>query len=215
MRQEVVAIEGRALNLEKARLVQQVLEIKNVLFLEGDLESFDLTPLGPFDAVYCVGVLYHLPRPWELLARLERVSDILYLNTHYCPRNQVAMTLQGYEGKKWLEAGHADPLSGMSSWSFWPTLESLTRMLLDAGFTPDILETDTLGPGQSPHGTTILATRTATLSAHAQRNLLEKTHSVLLEFCRPSASGSQRGCQAARGGAGPMSKEQRGLPVGQ
>jgi SAM-dependent methyltransferase len=176
---EVVAIEGRAYNLEKARFVQQILEINNVLFLQGDLESFDFAPLGRFDAAYCVGVLYHLPSPWELLAKLERLTDVFYINTHFCPLSHVAMNLHGYNGKKWLEAGHADPLSGMSSWSFWPTLQALVQMLLDAGFTPDILETDTLGPGQSPHGTTILARRTVTLSAQAQRNLLEKTRQVV------------------------------------
>src|SRR5438309_9844020 len=62
---EVVAIEGRAFNIEKATFVQQALGIKNVVFLQDDLESYDFTPLGRFDAVYCVGLLYHLPRPWE------------------------------------------------------------------------------------------------------------------------------------------------------
>jgi SAM-dependent methyltransferase len=184
---QVIAIEGRGFNIDKATFVKHALAANNVTFLEGDLEAFDFTPLGRFDAVYCVGLLYHLPHPWELLAKLAKVSDILYINTHYCPLSQAALTLHGYEGKKWLEFGYEDPLSGMSSWSFWPTLPALARMLLEAGFVPEILETDTCGPGQSPHGTTILAARTETLSEEDQRSALVEMQEVLSKL--PATSG--------------------------
>jgi len=185
---EIVAIEGRTYNIEKAELVKKVLAIQNVHFILGDLESFDFTPLGRFDAVYCVGVLYHLPNPWELLAKLATLTDTLYINTHFCPSNQIGLTLQGYEGKKWLEFGYEDPLSGMSSWSFWPTLKSLTTMLQDAGFVPEILETDTLGAGQSPHGATILARQKTALTGGEQQILLEKMRRVLAHL--PPTAGS-------------------------
>lgn len=177
--EEVVALEGRDYNLAKARFVQQALNVPNVRFLQADLESFDFAPLGRFDAVYCVGLLYHLPAPWEFLAKLEAVTDTVYINTHYCPLSQVEMRLGGYAGKKWHEAGFADPLSGLSAWSFWPTLDALTRMLLDAGFVPELLETDTMGRGQAPHGTTILARRAATLAAPERRDLIAKTRQTL------------------------------------
>jgi 2-polyprenyl-3-methyl-5-hydroxy-6-metoxy-1,4-benzoquinol methylase len=183
---EIVAIEGRAYNIEKAELVKKVLDIPNVNFIPGDLESFDFTPLGRFDAVYCVGVLYHLPRPWELLAKLATLTDTLYINTHFCPSNQIGLTLHGYEGKKWLEFGYEDPLSGMSSWSFWPTLKSLTTMLQDAGFVPEILETNTLGAGQSPHGATILARQKSAMTKGTQQILLDKMRQVLAHLS-PSA----------------------------
>ena len=156
---EVVAIEGRAYNLQKAKFVAEALDVKNVVFIEANLESFDIASLGAFDAVYCVGVLYHLPDPMGLLVKLAAVTDLVYINTHYCPRNEVAMNVRGHAGKKWLEFGYEDPLSGLSPWSFWPTLDALATMLLEAGFIPEILETDTTGPGQSPHGATLLARR--------------------------------------------------------
>lgn len=176
---EVVALEGRDFNFEKALFAKEVLEVENVTFLEANLESFDFTPLGRFDAVYCVGVLYHLPNPWELLLKLRSVADILYINTHYCSRTEVAMTLHGYDGKQWLESGYHDPLSGMSSWSWWPTLDALAMMILDAGFVPEILEFDTMGLGQSPHGTTIVAKAKASLPEHDRQRLLDKMHQVL------------------------------------
>jgi hypothetical protein len=94
----------------------------------------------------------------------------------------VELTIHGYQGKKWVEFGYADPLSGLSSWSFWPTLESLARMLVESGFVPEILETDTIGAGQSPHGTTILARRTTTLSETEQTKLQEKMNRLLTKL---------------------------------
>lgn len=188
---EVVAIEGRAHNLDKARLVQRLHGATNVVFLQGDLESFEFSALGRFDAVYCVGVLYHLPNPWDLLARLAAVTDLIYINTHFCPKNEVALVLHGYEGKTWREFGHADPLSGLSAWSFWPTLAGLAKMLLDTGFIPEILETDTCGLGQSPHGTTIVARRTATLTEQRRRHLLDATSHVLSRLPASASSLAQ------------------------
>ena len=185
---EVIAIEGRDFNIEKAEYVRGILGASNVRFLQGNLETFDFAPLGRFDAVYCVGVLYHLPKPWELLAKLASVADALYINTHYCPLNEVAMTLHGYEGKKWDEFGYEDPLSGMSAWSYWLTLEALTRMLLDCGFVAEILQTDTVGIGQSPHGTTILARRRVTLSADEETLLNEKARRMLAKLSASAGS---------------------------
>jgi SAM-dependent methyltransferase len=176
---EIVALEGRDYHLEKARYVQKALDIHNVTFLQADLETFDFGPLGRFDAVYCVGLLYHLPEPWSLLEKLARVADTVYINTHYCYQSRANMTLNGYEGSKWLEAGYADPLSGLSAWSFWPTLKSLTKILLDTGFVPEIHETDTVGKGQAPHGTTILARRTARLPNSEVDALLERMERTL------------------------------------
>ena len=195
--QEIVAIEGRDYNVEKAQLVQRLLGITNVTFVDANLETFDLQSLGRFDAVYCVGLLYHLPKPWELLAKLKDVSDLIYLNTHYCRANRVSQTAGGYEGANWRESGYDDPLSGLSHWSFWPTLNSLAKMLLAAGFVPEILETDTTGLGQCPHGTTILARQEATLSTIEKDGRLRQMEAALSGL--PSDHGSKlRGPFATR-----------------
>src|SRR5262245_34216342 len=93
--QEVVALEGRDYHVEKARFVQQVLGVTNVTFLQANLETFDFASLGRFDLVYCVGLLYHVPKPWELLRKLATVSDVLYINTHYCQPTQANMVIHG------------------------------------------------------------------------------------------------------------------------
>ena len=170
---------ARDYNVEKARLVQRLLGITNVTFVEANLETFDLKCLGRFDAIYCVGLLYHLPKPSELLAKLKEVSDVLYLNTHYCRANCVSCTVDGHEGANWREFGYRDPLSGLSNWSFWPTLKSLTKILLDAGYVPEILETDSTARGQCPHGTTILGRQEATLAKSEKDRLASKWKSCL------------------------------------
>ncbi len=186
--QEVVAIEGRDYHVEKAQFIQKTLGVTNVQFLCADLETFDLTRLGRFDAVYCVGFLYHLPRPWELLTRLAAISDNIYINTHYVRLADADFSLNGYQGMRYKEYGYADPLSGLSPWSFWPTLPALAQMLIDAGFVPEILETDSVGPGQSPHGTTVLACRTASVPEPERQRRRQQLQQTLERL--PKSAGS-------------------------
>jgi SAM-dependent methyltransferase len=195
--EEIVAIEGRDYNVEKAQFVQHMLGLTNVTFIEANLETFDFKSLGRFDAVYCVGLLYHLPKPWELLTRLKEISDVVYLNTHFCRANCVSRNVGGYDGANWHEMGFEDPLSGLSNWSFWPTLKSLAQMYVDAGFIPEIVETDSTGLGQCPHGTTILARQAAGLPNSKKDRLLLQLRKALAEL--PSDRGSKlRGPVAAR-----------------
>src|SRR5262245_40091555 len=46
-----------------------------------DLETWDPSGLGRFDAILCFGLLYHLAMPADLLAACTRASDTLYLET--------------------------------------------------------------------------------------------------------------------------------------
>ena len=132
--EKVVGLEGRTPNLARARFVQKMLGCRNVEFQQADLETFDPSPLGSFDAVYCVGLLYHLVEPWKLLQRFSGVAPVLFLSTHYAFDHEAHLMRHTYEGRLYRELGLADPLSGLSADSFWPTRESLLAMLRDAGY---------------------------------------------------------------------------------
>lgn len=132
----VVAVEGRSDNVERAQLVMRTLGLSMVEVRQADLEELDLRTLGRFDAVFNCGLLYHLPRPWELLDRIAGVTRGMYLSTHYCTEEQVNTEVHGYSGFLYGEYGLDDPLSGLSAQSFWPTRASLLAMLDDAGFGP-------------------------------------------------------------------------------
>src|ERR1043166_1060321 len=66
----VLGLEGRERNLRKARLVQELWQVRNAEFAQANLEDGDLSAFGKFDAVFCSGILYHLPEPWKLIERL-------------------------------------------------------------------------------------------------------------------------------------------------
>ena len=129
----VVGVEGREENIIRAKFAQKKLGYR-AEFVQADLEAFDLSKLGRFDAVYCCGLLYHLTKPWELLARIAKVTDRLFLSTHFTFENPPPANENGIPGQWVGEFGLADPLSGLSRQSFWPTRTGLTRMLNAVGF---------------------------------------------------------------------------------
>jgi SAM-dependent methyltransferase len=132
--ERVLAIEGRAKNIEKAKLVQKVLGDKKVEFVEGDLEKLDFEQFGRFDAVFCSGLLYHLPRPWELLPKLARVSPNIFIWTQISEEEKAKKVRSGWRGKFYREGGFFDPLSGLSKKSFWLSLGSLIGLLTENGY---------------------------------------------------------------------------------
>lgn len=141
----VLGIEGRRESVERARFVRQLLGMTNVEFEVANVETADLASFGEFDAVFCSGLLYHLPEPWRLIENVSKVSPNLFLWTHYASGDvseaggralkgaENAMA-NGFKGWAYRERGLADPLSGMSPSSFWPTLEGLKAMLKRNGF---------------------------------------------------------------------------------
>jgi SAM-dependent methyltransferase len=130
----LVALEGREANLRKARFVQQHLQIRNVEFIQANLEVADLAVFGKFDAVFCCGLLYHLPEPWKLLAQLPAIAPLLFIWTQYAADNEAAELSCGLRGKIHIEGGPDEPLSGMSSTATWLTLDSLRGVLNSNGY---------------------------------------------------------------------------------
>jgi SAM-dependent methyltransferase len=137
----VVAVEGREENIARAEFVRELLKVENVTFVEADLATTPLVQFGTFDAVFCVGLLYHLPKPWLLLDQFAGVAPNLFLQTHYAEREE--SSVDGMPGRTYREFGRDDPLSGLSSESFWLTIPALTERLEQSGYAVEILEADT------------------------------------------------------------------------
>jgi hypothetical protein len=130
----VLALEGREFNLRKARFVQQVLHVQNAEFAQANLESSDLAAFGQFDAVFCSGLLYHLPEPWKLISQLPSLAPNLFIWTHYAADAEAEMLFGDLRGKIHVEGGAAEPLSGMSATATWLTLGSLITTLTRSGY---------------------------------------------------------------------------------
>lgn len=130
----VLALEGREFNLRKSRFVQQLLHVANAEFAQANLENSDLAAFGKFDAVFCSGLIYHLPEPWKLISQLPALAPNLFIWTHYQADTDAEIVSDGLRGKIHPEGGAADPLSGMSATATWLTLESLIAALTRSGY---------------------------------------------------------------------------------
>ena len=147
--EQVVAIEGRAANLRKAELIRRLFGAGNVELVQANLEETDLQQFGHFDAVFCSGLLYHLPEPWKLLTQLPRLAPELFVWTHYAHELQAKEIRNGLRGRIHTEGGPDEPLSGMSNTAFWPTLGSLLQLVTNSGYhTITIIHNDV----QHQHG---------------------------------------------------------------
>jgi hypothetical protein len=77
--------------------------------------------------------------PWGLLERLGKVASSMLLWTHCAPPHRRLETVEVYGNRLegyWYSEGALDyPLSGTQPLSFWPTQESLERMLYFTGWS--------------------------------------------------------------------------------
>jgi SAM-dependent methyltransferase len=135
----VTAVEGRPENVRRARWVCRLLDLDPVI-LTANLEETPLREFGRFDVVFCSGLLYHLPRPWECIAQLPTVARGLYLSTHYTDHEETEV--YGLSGRWYHELGRHDPLSGLSERSFWPTKTALLDLLRASGYRHILLTRD-------------------------------------------------------------------------
>ena len=130
----VLALEGRERNLRKARFVQELLHVKNAEFAQANLEEADLSRYGKFDAVFCCGLLYHLPKPWELIQQLSSIAPVLFIWTAYAAEAEATELPNGMRGKIQTEGGQEEPLSGLSPTATWLTLHDLMTFLSASGY---------------------------------------------------------------------------------
>jgi SAM-dependent methyltransferase len=130
----VVAIEGREVNVEKSKFVKEILSDEKVEFVQADIEKMNFDQFGKFDAVFCSGLLYHLPRPWELIPKLAKISPNIFIWTQVSEEAKAKKMREGWRGKFYREGGLFDPLSGLSKKSFWLSLGSLMTLLTANGY---------------------------------------------------------------------------------
>jgi len=185
----LLGLEGRIESIERARLAARALGLKNVEFLQADLDRDELTPYGRFDAVFCAGLLYHLTKPWKLIEEISKVTDRLFLDTHFSDTEEAE--IDGYRGSWYREGGYSDPLSGLSSASFWLALPSLERALRGAGFEihQHVMIDDWDGCGPRIHVAAIKSARQGVgASASALPDSLDAPTSSLAEEWEKTAS---------------------------
>jgi tRNA (mo5U34)-methyltransferase len=94
----------------------------------GDFMAMDLEPLGKFDVVLFLGVLYHLHNPFAAVERLRQVTGGTVVI------ESEAAAFPGYEHKALAEFFESDELAGDSTNWWSPNVNTLTGMCRAAGF---------------------------------------------------------------------------------
>ncbi len=131
---EIVALDARQSNLDKARFLTSVYGCRRVTFGLEDLETADLAQYGCFDLCVCLGLLYHLVQPSAFIKRVAARCDALWIWTTICDEVSAETVVDGYRGRMYQEGPLDHALSAIRPQSFFPTLGSLVQMLADAGF---------------------------------------------------------------------------------
>ncbi|MGI8462455.1 MAG: class I SAM-dependent methyltransferase [Solirubrobacterales bacterium] len=146
---EVVAIEGRAGNVARARFAAEALGLDRYQVSQGDIRELSVETSGEFDVVFSVGILYHLDAPavFEHVHELARMSRrLLFLSTHVSRfaerrrefggrsyRGCVVEEHPAGSGKRDREGNLRASLD--NEVSFWLTRPSLFNLLANAGFS--------------------------------------------------------------------------------
>jgi SAM-dependent methyltransferase len=146
---EVLGIEGREANVEKARFAKEACGLDNLEFVKDDVRNLGKRKYGEFDVVLCLGILYHLDTP-DVFAFLEAMADVcrgfLIIDTHIslAPHKSCIYKDKEYWGSIYREhdmSSSSDEVA-QALWaslnnlnSFWLTRSSLYNALADVGFT--------------------------------------------------------------------------------
>jgi len=72
---QVLGIEGRLANIEKARFANRVLGFSNCDFVQDDVRNLSLLKYGSFDMILCCGILYHLDAP-DVFNFLKTIAEM-------------------------------------------------------------------------------------------------------------------------------------------
>lgn len=78
---EVVAVDARPHHLEQLKLVldESGIAPDRWVALEANIYDLDYSALGDFDVVLCLGLLYHVAKPFELLEKISLLQPELLL----------------------------------------------------------------------------------------------------------------------------------------
>jgi SAM-dependent methyltransferase len=86
--QFVLGVDGRQMHIDQARLVFDAkgVEPSRYRFERSDVFELDLRGEDPFDIVLCLGLLYHVSKPVELMERISAWNtDLLVIDTSLEP----------------------------------------------------------------------------------------------------------------------------------
>jgi hypothetical protein len=145
----VVGIEGREINLEKARIAKDLLSLNNLELIHDDVRNLDSKKVGHYDVVLALGILYHLevPAVMEVVRNIfDCCTRIAIIDTHFSQEANESYTWEGnvYWGRYTQEHASTSTREEQLAavWmsignvrSFLLTRASFSNLLRHVGFT--------------------------------------------------------------------------------
>ena len=146
---QVVAIEGREVNLAKTRFAKDALRLENIELIRDDVRNLSKDAHGLFDIILCLGILYHLDAP-DVLLLARRMFEVcaraVIIDTHISFDDSASYSADGRTYRGQYAAEHDEGLNSeqrmAALWrsldnprSFVPTYASLCNLLRHVGFT--------------------------------------------------------------------------------
>lgn len=146
---DVLGIEGRESNIQKALFAKDVYGLDHLAFMQEDVRAISKERFGAFDIIVCSGILYHLPgdSQGEFVQQLyDMTTHMVIVDTHVALSSDASIRYQDtkYYGTYYREHSrhdgdatkdHCVRSSLDNNTSFWLTRPSLLNMLTHAGFS--------------------------------------------------------------------------------
>ncbi|MDB9512757.1 class I SAM-dependent methyltransferase [Kamptonema animale CS-326] len=79
----ITAVEASTRAYLKCLIVKEVVVLRNAHFLCGDCVEYLRSNPAKFDTAFASGILYHMTNPAELIGLIAKVSDRVFIWTHY------------------------------------------------------------------------------------------------------------------------------------
>jgi hypothetical protein len=149
----IVAIENNRDNFLKCLIVKNILGLRST-FLHGDMLRYLHEADVRYDVCWASGVLYHMTNPLGLLQGLAKISNTIYMWTHYVhPDRKNDPTVAKFfdpDSDRFFEFGgksirlhhrnynytpDARYSGGQDSYSYWMTKEDIFHILDALGFS--------------------------------------------------------------------------------
>jgi len=155
-----VGIEVRESNIVACNYVKEHTKLSNLKFHQDD--AWNVARYGPFDAMFCCGLFYHLDKPKKFLELLSQVTTkVLILQTHFSTdqpnptyRLSDLCENEGLQGRWFAEFNNEEEFKNRenikwASWdnhkSFWVRREFLLQAIRDVGFDVVLEQFDGIG----------------------------------------------------------------------
>lgn len=155
----VTGFEVRESNMAACQFVKNRVNLKNLNFVKDDV--WNIEKYGKFDAVFCLGLLYHLDKPVSFINMLSRITrKLLVIHSHFATHEPITKfnlsEISSNEGVlgRWFTEFDEETFNNReahkwSSWgnkrSFWLMREHLLQSIKSSGFGIVLEQYDCLG----------------------------------------------------------------------